>query len=907
MNKHNLKPIIILPITITAFFFGLFLPVQNAFAGNIPLLIKSPNDNAIYFVSESLNAKKLINSETVFLSYGDKWEWVKTVPQSTIQSYRDVRLVKTSDSNNVYYIFNGAKRLVPSPEVFKSLGFNWNEILTINQIDLDSYRPEAPLGAGMSISGDSQIATSHLAVSLVDEQLPTVVVPDNVWFNFTKIKFTATGNQPIFINGLTINLYGLNNGDQQIGEIYLTDINDRPIGQPQIFRGRRATFNLASEPIMIPAGQSQIIKVWTSAKLPNIYVGFGLETADFIYTTAQISGQFPIKGYQYRIVDRTGLAGQATIEALEISSQMREVVIGADNQIITKFRILETSQQQNILLKKIILTAKGNFDNDNLTNIDLVDERNRVLATAPQMIGGQVIFDLSAKPLKIEAGRFATVSVRGDFKGGRDQSLQLVINSQNDLWLENEESGWRLLAQNDFPVGLTGGTTFNKVKPVSRPASLYASYSGQTGDIVAGSRDAKLGAFTIKATGEELEFNGFALKINRGGQYPLIGHLIVKLNGETIADYYARDFADKFNRINFEKDVRLTENRTYQFEILGSVDDRASNLDSYQLTFANFNLRNDNHDYFGDNLEINSPTIRVKTVEAKITLNNKYESFAVIADRDKQLIGSFNLAVGAAEDVEITSASIANLSGNYFYDKLYLKIGNRLVATLDNPLSSPHIFTLTKPYKLSRGKTYQLNVYADIAPDAHGDQTALSVVDLTLAGKNSQVAAELTNLPLDGQPILSLVSSIDLNQEPTNTTIVAGEKNQSIAKLTITNNSAEKVKIKEIYVYQTPDSDEFSYDSGFSNLQLVLSDNQRKRIGKKVSKPIFGGNNLGGFNLNPFESLTLNLMVDTSLAAGNKTIELTIQDIIGSGYTSKQNLPINVSGDSNSININHLD
>jgi len=125
--------------------------------------------------------------------------------------------------------------------------------------------------------------------------------------------------------------------------------------------------------------------------------------------------------------------------------------------------------------------------------------------------------------------------------------------------------------------------------------------------------------------------------------------------------------------------------------------------------------------------------------------------------------------------------------------------------------------------------------------------------------------------------------------------------------MTITNNSAEKVKIKEIYVYQTPDSDEFSYDSGFSNLQLVLSDNQRKRICKKVSKPIFGGNNLGGFNLNPFESLTLNLMVDTSLTAGNKTIELTIQDIVGSGYTSKQNLPINVSGDSNSININHLD
>lgn len=907
MNKRNYKLITATAIIIMAFCFALFLPSQEVFAGNIPLLIKAPNDNAIYFVSEKLNAKKLINSETVFLSYGDKWEWVKIVSQSTIDSYRDVRLVKTAESNNVYYILNGAKRLIPSPEVFKSLGFNWNEILTINQTDLDSYRTEAPLGAGMSFSGDDQIEAGQLTVSLVDEQLSTIVVPDNVWFNFSKIKFTASSNQPVFINGLTITLYGLNNGDQQIGEIYLTDINDRPIGQPQTFRGRRATFNLASEPLVIPAGQSQIVKVWTSAKLPNIYVGFGLESADFIYTTAQVSGQFPIKGYQYRIVDRTGLAGKANIEAMEISSQMREVVIGADNQIITKFKISETSQQQNILLKKIILSAKGNFDDSNLANIDLVDERNRVLATAPQMIDDQIIFDLNAKPLKIEAGRSAIVSVRGDFKGGKYQSLQLIIDSQADLWLEGEQYGWRLMAQNDFPVGLGDSSTFNKVKPISQPISLYADYSGRAGDLVAGSRDAKLGQFSIRAKGDELEFEGLELKISRGGQYNLTGDITIKLNGETIARYHAHDFANTFSYISFEKDVRLTENRAYQFEIFGSIDDRATNLDYYQLTFANFNLHNDNYDYFGDNLQINSPIIRVKTLEAKVDINSKYENFAVIAGRDKQLIGSFNLTIGAAEDVDITSASIANLSGNYFYDKLYLKIGNRLVATLDNPLSSPHIFTLTKPYKLSRGKIYQINVYADIAPDAHGDQTALSVVDLTLIGKNSQVAANLDNLPINGQPVLSLVSSISLNQEPTNTAIIAGEKKQSIARLTITNNSAEKVRIKELYVYQTPDSDEFSYVSGFSNLQLVISDNQRKRMGKRISKPIFGGNNLGSFNLDPFQSLTLDLMVDTSLEAGNKSIELTIQDIIASGLTSKQNLPINICGDSGLININHLD
>ncbi len=902
--KNNL-----LAASLLAFFVFasiLFFTVPAAQATDIPLLVKSPDSNAIYFVSEKLNAKKLINSEAVFLSYGDKWEWVKIVSQATIDSYADVRLVKTENSNDVYYISKGTKRLIPSPEIFASLGFNWNEILTINQADLDSYQTESPLGAGITIASESSAADNELVVLLVDEQLATVVVPDNVWFNFTKIKFQSNSDEPIYINGLTITLYGLNNGDQQIGEIYLTDLDDESLGAKQTFRGRRATFDFSAAPLVIPAGATRTVKVWTSALLPNIYVGFGIESMDHIYTTAEVKGAFPIKSYQYRVVNRTGLAGQVKAESVKISDNLRDVVIGAENQLITKFKLTEESGQQDILVKKLILTRKGNFDDANLINIDLVDEKNKVLATAAEMKNGQIVFDLSKNPFKITAGRAATLSVRGDFVSGQYQTLQLVISSQTDLVLEGEDYGYRLLAQGTFPIGAEGASTFNKVRPILPAVSIFANYYDQTNTVVAGGKNILLGKFSVRAKGEQLEFESFQLKINRQGDYNLTDNIIIKLGGENIAEFRASDFANTFSMIGFDQDVILKENKTYEFEIYGSVDDRAANTDAYQLVVGHLNLHNANNDYFGDNLEMAGGTIRVKTLEAKISANAKYSSLAVIAGKAKQAVASFNLTVGAAENTELASVTVENTAGNYFYDKLYLRIGGRVVATLENSVSSPHIFTLAKPYKLTKGKTYLMEIYADVLPDAHGDTTSFNVIDLIITGKNSQVGANVSGLPAAGQPVLSLVSNLTISQSANGATIIAGAKNQKIATLTIANNSAEKVKIKELYVYQTADSDEFSYEAGFSNLRMIVSGGT-KRLGKSVKKPLYGGNNLGGFTLNAGQTVSLDLLVDTTATAAGKTISLTAQDIIAVGLTSKESPALNLTGEIGQITVNSLE
>jgi hypothetical protein len=111
-------------------------------------LVKSPEDVTIYYLYERPENKLLkiaIPSPSVFLSYpNNSWADVVKITQSDIDNISDVKLVKTKDNPNVYYLENGVKHYV-SETVFVSRGFNWGEITEVNQVHLDSYQTGNPL------------------------------------------------------------------------------------------------------------------------------------------------------------------------------------------------------------------------------------------------------------------------------------------------------------------------------------------------------------------------------------------------------------------------------------------------------------------------------------------------------------------------------------------------------------------------------------------------------------------------------------------------------------------------------------------------------------------------------------------------------------------------------------------
>lgn len=113
--------------------------IRTAQAASAPMLIRTANNPAVYFVSPRLQMKKLILNEEVFKSYGNTWSQVKIVDQKTLNKYPEIRAIKLIGKPQIYFINEGYKGYINTPALFNEIGLKWNEILEVNQTDLDSY------------------------------------------------------------------------------------------------------------------------------------------------------------------------------------------------------------------------------------------------------------------------------------------------------------------------------------------------------------------------------------------------------------------------------------------------------------------------------------------------------------------------------------------------------------------------------------------------------------------------------------------------------------------------------------------------------------------------------------------------------------------------------------------------
>lgn len=99
-------------------------------------LIKGADEKIFYFTESGL--KRHIPNETVFLSYGNKWEDIVSVSQTELDSISNNDLIKLSGSNSFYKLENGKKRLVEA-SAFVRLGVDRNKVAPVNQTEFNGY------------------------------------------------------------------------------------------------------------------------------------------------------------------------------------------------------------------------------------------------------------------------------------------------------------------------------------------------------------------------------------------------------------------------------------------------------------------------------------------------------------------------------------------------------------------------------------------------------------------------------------------------------------------------------------------------------------------------------------------------------------------------------------------------
>ncbi len=121
-------------------------PTQTPFPSSTPLpsrikLAKTASSPKVYYITEG-GLKRWIPTADIFVSYGNRWEDIVTIPQWQLDSYPDNILVKLATSTKVYKLENGKKRWIETAAAFDRNGFRWDQIAPINQVEFDYY----PLG-----------------------------------------------------------------------------------------------------------------------------------------------------------------------------------------------------------------------------------------------------------------------------------------------------------------------------------------------------------------------------------------------------------------------------------------------------------------------------------------------------------------------------------------------------------------------------------------------------------------------------------------------------------------------------------------------------------------------------------------------------------------------------------------
>ena len=101
-------------------------------------LIRMEEDIKVYALND-FGYKRHIFNPTVFKSYGFKWDDVASVSYEEITNYSESYLVRQAGDSKVYFLENGGKRWIDSPESFYTHNFDWNEVHIINKTDYETY------------------------------------------------------------------------------------------------------------------------------------------------------------------------------------------------------------------------------------------------------------------------------------------------------------------------------------------------------------------------------------------------------------------------------------------------------------------------------------------------------------------------------------------------------------------------------------------------------------------------------------------------------------------------------------------------------------------------------------------------------------------------------------------------
>lgn len=860
-------------------------------------LVKSSLGPRVYLLDTVTGQKIWFPTEQSFVGSGERWTDIVQISGKDSLAYPNARALKVKDDPRVYVVDYETltRRHVVTENDFNQAGLRWNKIVTVEKALLEAFADAGVFNPSLEAEPEKPIDQIPVGALTVSQRLiPASLFASGTSHNvLQRINLTAS-TRPVTVTGITLRRQGLVS-DEDFASVAVVDDEGFLLAEPNRPSRGILTFNFA-EPIVVAPQQTRIVTVVAAFQRQltaggQLPVGFSLVDSTSIATSGSVSGQFPVVSPSHRIVPASTIIGSLRVSADDTFS-LGALVVGEKDTPLNSFIFEEQSGVEDILLHRVIVTLSGSLRAQDFTGFELVDDKNKIIASNPVIRGQQLAFS-PATPYLVPRSEQRKLRVRADVVGGADRRGIATIQNAYDVRAVGKANGYAITPEaggGAFPVGRQG---ILEVAPGS--VTIGVSKESPTGGLPRGGNGLVLATFEVRPGSQELYWRRVEAKIvSSAGALPLTDNLRFRWKGgDTFGSVTAASLHNTKQSVSLQY-PKLSGNKTAIVEVVVDVAQSMRIGDSYRVELSNaeFDIVNGGNDIvFGGTVTGSNRTVQEVTLLARY--DTRFVPTGIIAGRTRVAVGRFLVKASAGEGVVVKEIVLkpAAASGLQFTDGFSnVTLGGVKIAT---PTGTAFRFPFNTSITSGTEKTFDLTI--DTTTSADGEEVAYRIDAITAVGAKSGVKVDVVLDAVTTPTITFRQSTLQFMADAV--TLPTFVDNKAIlGAFKVTAGGVEDIDITGITVIENDDSAGISVTRGYTNLRIERA-SDRRAVTRSVASPVggSGGDRLTGssWRVTAGSSATYYVVANISEPTGD-TISLRLTTIEARGRTS--GLGITVSG-----------
>lgn len=824
----------------------------------------------VYAVLPGNLAAPLASEDVARALYGDNWtslvrdvhtfHWVNyTVTDEISEAVpHDGMLVTTAGTDNVYWVEDGMYVMVDGDlgpweafvhEVSQSV-FDTLEVAsgTVTPAaiaeDPTQGRVNGSNGSdnGSGDNNETPVEDGELTFSLAASTPEGDVIPGFAQ-GVEYLRFVVTGEG--YLDSITVERSGI--GERQNFErVYLYHGTTRLDNGRTLNSDDEATFSVNME---IDGSETFTVRadMATSAGNEGDRNYFEIISADYIDSSADIDGDFPIKGETFEI-------GSQDIGTVEVTAQgtSTTVQIGEDEVHVGGFKL--EADGDDVWVSSIRLENTGSADTDALENVELRDG-GTVLAEG-EVDGDYIYFELEDL-LEIEDGDNEVLRVYADVGvADVDDTIQLVLDEESDV--EAYSEGFEgYLANVDNSTTSDPLTATYAMELTLEGGEINVDFNGSNEDVRVDQQNVVFGTFEIMATSEDIDVDQIQFVVKRPNSAPCLEDLRLRDangRGSYTLDLVGNCTAGTADATYEVENILLQQGVAYEFEVIADVANDAANGDQYYFTWAASAFDGEGDDS-GNEVEagdfssasLTGPTMTVSP-SSLIVRSRSLTNETVVNGTEGVLVFRGELEAGSTSDILVTSLTVQDDNGTAWDNLvaglyLYVGDGTNLIDTMDEATArdtsvngEEAVFTgLNITVPAGSNNKVDFEIYANIedgsatgtfdvkVTDVDADDEDDDSVDpVNSSGVTLAVAGGVTtnrNVTVVGTGSLSAVVENNLTGLKKSRWILAGEDTALLGAIELQADN-ETVKVEDLSIYVTSTANTATIQNTFDTFVL---------------------------------------------------------------------------------------